>query len=141
MRIDEENYIEELKKGKQEALNYIVDKYLPLVKGTSIKILGVFKDDGLIEECINDVFLSIWKNSKSFSGEEVLFKAWVYKISKMKAIDYYRKKVKVKEELKEEIILNSKNSIEDELLILEDKKEILDKIRNLEKLDRDIFFL
>lgn len=71
MKVNEENYIKELQKGRESALNFILDKYLPLVKGVSLKVLGTFKDDGLVEECINDVFLSIWKNAKSFRGDNI----------------------------------------------------------------------
>ncbi|MEN2259109.1 hypothetical protein AAIB48_16720 [Paraclostridium benzoelyticum] len=69
MKCNENNYIKRLKKRKEDSLEFIVDKYLPLVKGVSYKILSPLQNDGIIEECINDTFLSIWNNSKKFTGK------------------------------------------------------------------------
>lgn len=94
MSCNETNYIKKIKKGKEDALEFIVDKYLPLIKGVTYKILNSIKNQGIIEECINDIFLSIWNNAKKFSGKECDFKKWICTIAKFKAIDYYRKEVK-----------------------------------------------
>lgn len=141
MRINEENYIKELQRGRENALNFVVDKHLPLVKGVTLKVLGIFKDDGLIEECINDIFLSIWKNAKSFNGDRSNFKSWVCKVAKMKAIDYYRKRSKNKNEFKEIIEIEDKISIEDRVINIENKKELLKIINTLEQLDKEIFIM
>lgn len=74
MKLNETNYIQKLKNGDKKALDYIVDQYLPLVKGTVRKILMQFNDSGLIEECINDVFLSVWNNADKFKGKTEDFK-------------------------------------------------------------------
>lgn len=78
-------------------MEYIVDEYLPLVKRISYKILGPLSNEGLMEECINDIFLSIWNNAEKFKGDAIQFKSWVAAISRFKAIDYYRKVAKNKE--------------------------------------------
>ena len=91
MRVDENNYIKELKRGNEDALNFIIDIYLPLVKGITYKVLSKYSDKQLMEECINDIFMAVWNNSKKFDGEKNNFKSWIAKISKSKAIDYYRK--------------------------------------------------
>lgn len=69
MKCNENNYIKRLKKRKEDSLEFIVDKYLPLVKGLSYKILSPLQNEGIIEECINDIFLSVWNNSEKFTGE------------------------------------------------------------------------
>ena len=38
-------------------LEFIVDTYLPLIKGITYKVLSPLENDGVIEECINDIFL------------------------------------------------------------------------------------
>jgi len=141
MKLSENNYIQRLKDGKEEALNYIVDNYLPLVKGTIYKVLGPFKDQGLIEECINDVFLSVWSNRSKFRGDHREFKKWIYVIAKFKAIDYYRARIKKAEDILEAIDIIDKTSVEDDLVTMENRSEIIKLINTLENLDRDIFIL
>ena len=94
MKCNETNYIQRLKNHKEDALEYVVDKYIPLVKGTTYKVLAPLKNEWIIEECINDVFLSVWNNSDKFNGNNDDFKKWIFKIAKFKAIDYYRKEIK-----------------------------------------------
>ncbi|OAA91028.1 sigma-70 family RNA polymerase sigma factor [Clostridium coskatii] len=141
MKINETNYIEKLKKGDEKALDYIVDQHLPLVKGTVRKILMQFNDSGLIEECINDVFLSVWNNADKFKGKVEDFKKWIFAISKFKAIDYYRTKIKGAEVVLDTIEILGETSAEDELVILENKNEIMRLIDDLEPVDRKIFVL
>lgn len=141
MKSDENNYIQRLKSGKEDALDYIVDAYLPLVKGTVYKVLGTFKDDGLIEECINDVFLSAWSNVSKFHGDHKEFKKWVYVIAKFKAIDYYRVRIKKAEDILESIEITDETSVEDELITMENRNEIIKLINTLENIDRDVVVL
>lgn len=141
MKSDEKNYIKRLKAGHEDALDYIIDNYLPLVKGTIYKVLGQFKDEGLVEECINDVFLSVWNNADKFQGDTTNFKQWIFAISKFKAIDFYRKKFKATEMIIDTIEIGSEGSLEDEMVIKENEKEILQLINGLEPMDREIFIL
>lgn len=141
MKSDEKNYIQRLKNGKEDALDYIVDNYLTLIKGTIYKVLGPLKDEGLIEECINDVFLSVWRNANKFHGDDSEFKKWLYIISKFKAIDYYRSRVKKAEEVLEAIEVVDKSSVEDDLITMENRSEIIELINSLKRIDRDIFIL
>lgn len=94
MWVNEKNFIDRLRKKDEKALNYIVDKYSSIVNGVVRKVLGVTKDEGIIEECIYDVFLSVWDNIDKFKGENINFKNWIAGISRYKAIDYYRKEKK-----------------------------------------------
>lgn len=137
------DYIKQLKRGNQKALEYIIDKYMPLVKGTVYKILIQFNDTGVIEECINDIFLSIWNNSKKFgSNDEIEFKKWIYKISKFKAIDYYRKlhNKTTNVDIDECKTLYDK-SVEDECINIENKNELVVLINSLNELDRKIMLM
>lgn len=141
MKLNETNYIKKLKNGDEKALDYIVDQYLPLVKGTVRKILMQFNDSGLIEECINDVFLSVWNNADKFKGKTEDFKKWIFAISKFKAIDYYRTKIKGTEVVLDTIEILGDTSAEDELVILENKNEMMRLINDLAPVDRKIFVL
>jgi RNA polymerase sigma-70 factor, ECF subfamily len=141
MKSNETNFIKRLQQQKEDALEFIVDKYLPLIKGITYKVLGPLNNQGVLEECINDIFLSIWNNSKKFNGEPNDFKKWVCAIAKFKAIDYYRKSNKKVEFSSDSIDLNVEKSAEDELLLAEDKNELIKLINDLEPVERDIFIM
>lgn len=142
MRCDEKNYIKRLKNGKEDALEFIIDKYLPLVKSAVYKVLSPLGIDGIADECINDVFLSVWKNSNKFISEEELdFKKWIYKIAKFKAIDYYRKAIKSLDVSLEGNDLVDNQSVEDEVILSENRNELIKLINTLEPIDRDIFIM
>ena len=141
MWCNEKNYIKRLQKEKEDALEFIVDMYLPLVKGVAYKILSPLENNGIIEECINDIFLSVWNNSKKFNGENNDFKKWICAIAKFKSIDYYRKEVKKSEFALDNLNILGKSSPEDELILTEEREELLRVINTLEPIDKNIFIL
>ncbi|WP_134686726.1 sigma-70 family RNA polymerase sigma factor [Brevibacillus migulae] len=139
MRSNERNYIERLLRRQEDALTFIVDKYFGLVKGTVYKVLGPLERREEVEECINDVFLAIWNHAGQFEGNTDDFKRWVYKIAKYQAIDYYRRLKRREEVTLEENVLVQERSTEDQVLLNEDKRELLAYIHTLPPLDRKIF--
>ena len=74
MKSNDKNFINRLQRQKEDALEFVVDTYLPLIKGITYKVLFPLENDGVIEECINDIFLSIWNNSNKFHGDSVILK-------------------------------------------------------------------
>lgn len=141
MKSNEKNFIQRLQRQKEDALEFIVDTYLPLVKGVTYKVLSPLANDGIIDECINDIFLSIWNNSKKFHGNSTDFKKWIYAIAKFKAVDYYRKASKNVALSPNYMDLNAEKSAEDELIMMEDRAELTQLINLLEPIDRDIFIM
>jgi RNA polymerase sigma-70 factor, ECF subfamily len=141
MKSNDSNFIQRLQRQKEDALEFIVDKYLPLIKGITYKVLGSLNNEGVIEECINDVFLAIWNNSKKFNGEHNDFKNWICSIAKFKAIDYYRRANKQVEISSDNIETNMERSVEDELLLAENKNELIKLINQLEPVEREIFIM
>ncbi|WP_110112089.1 sigma-70 family RNA polymerase sigma factor [Bacillus sp. CGMCC 1.16541] len=142
MKATKRNFIKRLQKEKEDALDYIVDRYLPLVKGMTYHVLGPLNNDGIIEECINDVFLSIWTNARQFKGKDADdFKKWVCTITKFKAIDYYRKISKRTEHPTDYIEMEDSHSTEDVLISSENRKEVMSLLEQLDPLDQDIFIM
>ena len=139
MSCTEKNYISRLKNGKEDALEFIVDKYLGLVKSTVYKVLSPLERDGIIDECVNDVFLSVWNNDNKFTGEEVEFKKWIYKIAKFKDIDYYRREVKNSDISIDDKEISTNKLVEEEIINTEERNELINLINTLEPMDRDIF--
>lgn len=141
MSVNEKNYIKKLQSGNEHALEYVYDKYIPIVKSITYKVIGKFDDNGIVEECINDIFLSVWNNSNKFKGDENNFKNWVCAIAKFKSIDYYRALVKKSEIVLDNIEIQEKNTLEEEILITENRLEVIELLNELEPVDREIFIM
>lgn len=141
MRANETNYIIRLKSRKEDALEFVVDRYLSLVKGVTYKVLFSTNNEAAIEECINDVFLSVWENASKFNGDDTDFKSWICAVAKYKAIDYYRKSVKNLDIAVDNVEEGKTNSAEEEVIIKEEKTELMELINQLEPMDRDIFIM
>jgi len=89
MKIDNENFIQQLRLHNEDALMYVIDEYGGLLKSVITKHMPCLLEHQ--EECLNDVLLAIWNHSHSFHPEKNSFKNWVAAIAKYKSIDYMRK--------------------------------------------------
>ena len=143
MKINEENYLIELCKKNEKALEYIIDKYSAIVNGIVRKVLLPLENNGLIEECISDIFFSVWNNIDKFRGENEKFKNWIAGISKYKAIDYYRKysNEKYKTSDIDKHTLQNNKSIEEDIIIGIETRKVLDLINFLKEPDKSIFVM
>ena len=139
MKSNETNFIQRLQFGKEDALEYIVNNYLSLIKGITYKVLSPFQNEGMIDECVNDIFLSVWHHAKDFDGDSAKFKSWICSIAKFKAIDYYRKAAKNMEVAGDNLEPPTANSVEIDLLRNENRGELLQLINRLEPIDQQIF--
>ncbi|MCA1057756.1 sigma-70 family RNA polymerase sigma factor [Rossellomorea aquimaris] len=143
MKSSPTNFITRLKKKKEDALEYIIDVYMPLVKTIATKVLhnGNRLD---IDECINDVFLTVWQNDHQFQGDAEDFKKWIGMITKYKAIDRYRQAEKRNAREQSDESLQQKSSplqTDTSVLRREEKNELLAAISQLDEMDRDIFMM
>jgi RNA polymerase sigma factor (sigma-70 family) len=137
------NFIPRLKKRKEDALEYVIDTYLPLVKTIAAKILHSMHEHD-IDECVNDVFLTVWENARQFQGEAADFKKWIGMIAKYKAIDQYRQAKKRREREKSDVLLKEKagaSATEESVMRREGRNELLAAISRLKDDDRDIFMM
>lgn len=137
----EGNYIKRLKRKKEDALEFIIDRHLGMVKGCVTKVLGPTSQVEAIGECMNDIFLAIWEHADQFQGEEEDFKRWVYRIAKYQAIDYYRRLSRKQEVALEEENLGQVRSSEEEVILSENREELLELMKTLGPLDQRIFIL
>ena len=141
MSCNEKNFIKRLQKKKEDGLEYVIDHYLAMVKGTVVKVLGPLGESGAVEECVNDVFLAIWENSQQFDGSVEDFRKWVYTVARYQAIDHYRKLKRhplcaLPEEWTEQV-----PSAEEELLQHEAAEDVAALLETLPPTDRQIFMM
>jgi len=86
MKINEENFLNQLKKKNEKALDYVIDTYGWIIKSVIKKHL--YNLQSVQDECINDVLLGLWNNIDKFDENKSEFKNWIAGIAKFKAIDY-----------------------------------------------------
>ncbi len=132
--MQDELIIKYIKKRKEIGIELLIDNYRGIITSVVRKHLGVLIN--YEEECIDDVFLSIWDNIKSFNSKKNNFKNWICAISKYKAIDYKRKYLSKVEtvDINDEIYY-----IDKELLKSEMEEEVNEILRYLNENDRQLF--
>lgn len=140
MQINENNLPKQLKKKNTKALDFLVDNYSNLLYKVIYNILNSYGDKNLIEDCLNDIFLSIWNNSNMFKGKPERFVHWICAIAKYKAIDYQRKIHKSKEIIDINLCKISSNYTPEDIFIAnENKNEILKYIGEFDNITKNIF--
>lgn len=87
--INDKNFLEEMKKGNEEALCYVIEKYGGLVRSVIGKHLYLLKEEQ--EECFDDVFLNVWEHIDSFDRQLSTFQNWIAGIARYRSIDYLRR--------------------------------------------------
>lgn len=141
IKTNEKNFVKRLKSKKEDALEWTYDKYIGFVKRIVYDVLNTFNNNGVIEECINDIFMGVWNNIDKFTGDNDDFRNWIGAIAKFKSIDYHRRLIKNCEDNFENIDIAHEKTIEDEILEEEDRKEILNILNELEEIDKKIFIM
>ncbi|KMT21808.1 sigma-70 family RNA polymerase sigma factor [Clostridium cylindrosporum] len=136
MIFDDDNFIDGLRNRNEDALEYTIDRFTPIVTSVVGKVLECYGKETK-EECISDVFVSVWWNIERFKGEGTVFKNWICAVARFKAIDYYRRFAN-----KENVIsINTTVSpdVLDEIITNEDRKEVVELLNILVPEDRKIF--
>ena len=138
MKINEENFIIQLRRKNEKALDYVIDNYGWIIKFIVKKHL--YNLQSVQDECINDVLMGIWNNIDTFDENKSDFKNWVAGIAKFKSIDYKRKYLKG---LEYENIDDLNISVSDstyEILKNELSLEVEEMLNCLNRKDRDLFY-
>lgn len=138
MKINEENFIIQLRKRNEKALDYVIDNYGWIIK--SIVKKHLYNLQSVQDECINDVLIGIWNNIDTFDENKSEFKNWVAGIAKFKSIDYKRKYLKGLEyenidDLNISVSESTYKILENELSL-----EVEEMLNCLNEKDRDLFY-
>ncbi len=89
MKITENNFVAQLRRGNEKALDYVVDAYGGLILTVVRRQLASLPD--WQQECVNDVLLAIWQNIDHNDESRSSFANWTAGICRYKAIDYRRR--------------------------------------------------
>ncbi|MBI2855246.1 MAG: sigma-70 family RNA polymerase sigma factor [Chloroflexi bacterium] len=77
--------------GRQEALGALYDRHSSRVFSLALTLL---RDNQDAQEVTQDVFLSVWRNGKSYDPMKASFSTWLSHIAHNRAIDELRKRRK-----------------------------------------------
>lgn len=122
--------------GEQFALDDLSRAYGKLIYGVINKILYNFSEANDVDECFNDVLITIWRNIDCYDSKKGSLRNFLISVAKYKAIDYKRKIYKkgITLELNEEIVYTEFNeSIEI------DNEEFYMLLKSLKEEDKSIF--
>ena len=78
-----------LKKGDEEELGRIIEKYTPYVSSIISRALGGFSDIRIVEEIASDTFFRLWQSRKSIRSNHL--RGYLSVLARNGARDYLRK--------------------------------------------------
>ena len=73
----------------EEAVSVLYERYGGLIYAMGKKWLG---DSSLAEDLVQDVFISVWRNARSFDPSRARFATWIHRIARNRATDLDRKR-------------------------------------------------
>lgn len=89
MKANDKNFITLIRRKKEAGILYVIDTYGNYLRAIVSRRLCAVPDK--TDECMNDIFLGIWKNIDSFDESKGSFKNWAAGIARLQSIDYLRK--------------------------------------------------
>lgn len=89
MKITEHNFVHQLIRGNEKALEYVMLHYGGLVKSVVHRYL--YSLPQYEDECVNDVFFAVWSHISSYQPQKNPFANWIAGIARIKALDCKRK--------------------------------------------------
>lgn len=98
----------------------------------------------LSKDLTQEIFISMLSSITSYKEERGSFKTWLYRIASNKLIDFYRSKFYKYKTIVDEIDdfkIYSDENIENDFLIKEDVKEIMEIVATMEPSIQEIFRL
>ncbi len=90
--VDEQQLVERLKAGDENAFKSIVDSWQDMVYNTA---LGIVQNEADAEDIVQEVFVQVYQSISSFKGDSK-FSTWLYRITITKSLDHERKKKRKK---------------------------------------------
>lgn len=130
--------VKKIKRGDDRALEELIDRFGPWIKGILYKRLKNRTEDQ--EECLNDTLLKVWENIDQYDPKRGSFKSWVGAVTAYQAIDYLRKAAKLEVVSMGEQEFPQESLSPEHLLIQEDlNRQIQDLLGCLKPEDQEIF--
>jgi len=136
--LDDKKLSEILRSGDREAFYHIMETYnklLWVIVGGVLNGVGTSED---IEECISDVYVSLWRNPKAYKPEKGSLKTFIAVAAKRKALDRYRQLTRVKIVELDDAIRSTDDDLLEYIIERELYNELYEAIRSLKEPDKEI---
>jgi len=127
-----------LRTGDKEEFFRIIEAYnklLWVIVGGVLSNVGTSED---IEECISDVYVSLWRKPKAYDPRKGSFKTYIAIAAKRKALDRYRQLTRVKIVELDEAVRSSDDDLLDYIAERDMYNELYEAIRSLKEPDKEI---
>lgn len=92
--------LKKLVEGDHKALERIYDRYSPALLGI---IMRIVKSEDIAKEVLQESFIKIWKNAKSYDESKGRFFTWASRIAKNTALNYINLKSEKKQSQTKEL--------------------------------------
>ena len=80
--------VRQVRSGDEEAFRALFRRYGPQAKGLAYRIV---RQSFLAEEIVQEAFLALWRDPRSYSGDRGTFRAWLLSTVHHKAVDMVRR--------------------------------------------------
>jgi RNA polymerase sigma-70 factor, ECF subfamily len=77
--------------GDSQAFRALYERYGRMVHSVALRIL---QDSQLAEECVQDVFVEVWRGARRFDPARARPSTWIYAIARNRAIDASRSRAR-----------------------------------------------
>lgn len=136
--MDEEKLTQLFRSGDPELFIQIMETYnklLWVVVGGVLNNVGTSED---IEECISDVYVSLWRNPKAYDPCKGSLKTFLAVVAKRKALDRYRQLTRTRIVELDEAVHSSDDDLLDYIAKRNLYSELYEAIRSLNEPDKEI---
>lgn len=140
MDISEEDLTSRLKAKDPVALEILMDRYGSHVYHFARRILDNTGSREDIEECVSDVFITVWNKIDDHDPLRGSLQTWIYMITKYRALDCRRKLLERPQLELFDVDLKNNDNTESSVLQRAETEEILRIVDSYGLLDRTIFY-
>ncbi len=88
-RMTEEQLVETLRQGSQQAFSYLYDNYSQTLYGVIYRMIN---DDNTAQDILQDSFVKIWKNIANYDESKGRLYTWMLNVARNQCIDTMRSK-------------------------------------------------
>lgn len=134
----DEKVLSEIKERNEETICWVIEKYSKLlwtVADAVLKNVGTAQD---VEECVADVFISLWQRPGQFDPSRGRLKSWLCLVARSKALDRYRELSRHHTVSIDDVMLIGRMGVQEYVIREENKKELAAAIDELSPMEREI---
>ncbi|MDD6614491.1 MAG: sigma-70 family RNA polymerase sigma factor [Lachnospiraceae bacterium] len=140
----EEEIVALLRSGDEKGIELVAERYEKLIRYIAVTILGGRETE--VEECINDVYLKVWKSGAGYDYQKASFKTYLKAITRNTALNYLRKLQRLEElqgfdpeedSLQEEYI-DYRQNVEQKIIQNEEVEILNHVLASLRKKDKEL---